>query len=705
MGATVRDQEHSTRPVSRGALSEVGGGRRFRPVPSRFPHRAQAALFIVIVCVALIGLVLLFLNRDAPRSSRWGFWGFQSLMGLLSGSTGILITRRHPHHPIGWMLLAAGFFSVLTGLSEEFAIYALYIRTDWLPLATVFAGAFNWLWVISYALMAIYIPLLFPNGRFENPRWRIVAYLGAAWMVLGAAWIVILPGSMPNNGGLENPFGLEALRGTAAAAIGPHLGVPLLGTFLMLAAGCSLVLRYRRAREITTRQQLKWLAYAALLMPFAGMIGHLPGFVPNLLVFAFAAAAPLAVAVAVLRYRLYDIDVLINRTLVYGALTALVLGVYALVVVATGAIAQAQSSSTAATAAVVVVAILFHPARARLQQGVNRLLYGERDAPLAVLSQLGKHIESALSPEDMLSALAETVAKALKLPYVAIVLGNEDPAIVAEFGRPTHYTAAFPIVYRGQTAGRLLVAPRQPGDAFNDTDRALLENIARQAGAAAHAARLTSDLRRSQQRLVTAREEERRRLRRDLHDDLGPRLASMTLTIDAAMRQLRQNPNRAEEMLRVLKAQAQTAVQEIRYLVNDLRPPALDELGLAAALRESATRYAQSGVRFSVDAPDPLPPLPAAVEVATFRIAQEAITNTVRHANARSCRVRIQPQPDHLYVVVEDDGQGLPEGLQLGVGLRSMRERVAELGGRLTLENREGGGAIVRAWLPLLEAT
>ncbi len=658
----------------------------------------------VAVGIALAGLVLLLLNRGAPKSDRWGFWGFQSVMALISTLTGMLITRRYPRHPIGWMLLASGLFAGLTGVSEEFAIYALYIRRDWLPTATLIAGMFNWFWVLSYALMAIFIPLLFPNGRFLSPRWRIVAYLGIVWVVLGAVWMTVFPGPMPNNGDITNPFGLEALRGPPVTTVDPRVGVPFLGMFLMLAAGYSLVLRYHRIRDITTRQQLKWLAYAAMLMPFGGMIGQFSGFIPNLLVLTVAAATPLAMAIAILRYRLYDIDLLINRTLVYGILTALVLGVYALVVAATGALAQARSP-TAALIAATVAALLFHPLRVRLQRGVNRLLYGERDSPLAVLSQLGQRMESASAPESMLSVLVETVAKALKLPYVGVVLGDTLPTIVAEYGKPTEDVYALPLVYQGQNAGRLLVAPRQPGDAFNEVDLTLLKTVARQAGATAHSVQLTADLQRSRQRLVAAREEERRRLRRDLHDDLGPRLASMTLTIDAAMRQLRQNPDQAEEMLEVLKAQAQTAVQEIRRLVYNLRPSALDDLGLTAALRESAARYAQGGVRITVDAPDPLPPLPAAVEVAAFRIAQEAMTNAVRHANARSCRVRIRPEADHLCVTVEDDGRGLPQGLQMGVGLRSMQERVAELGGRLTLENKKEGGAIVRAWLPMVEAT
>ena len=221
----------------------------------------------------------------------------------------------------------------------------------------------------------------------------------------------------------------------------------------------------------------------------------------------------------------------------------------------------------------------------------------------------------------------------------------------------------------------------------------------------AYAVRLTADLRRSRQRLVTAREEERRRLRRDLHDGLGPQLASMALSIDAVTRLMKSNPDAAANLLQELKNQSQDSIQEIRRLVYELRPPALDELGLAGALRESAARYGQSGVRFTIDAPDPVPPLPAAVEVAAFRIAQEAMTNVVRHAHARTCRVTLKPERDYLCVTIEDDGRGLPDNLQRGVGLRSMQERVAELEGRFTLGTSPTGGALVQARLPIVEAS
>ena len=217
---------------------------------------------------------------------------------------------------------------------------------------------------------------------------------------------------------------------------------------------------------------------------------------------------------------------------------------------------------------------------------------------------------------------------------------------------------------------------------------------------AAHAVRLTADLQRSRERLVTTREEERRRLRRDLHDGLGPRLAAQTLKIGSARFLYPRDPAAADALLSELEADMESAISDIRRLVYDLRPPALDELGLVAAIHEAATQYTTNGLRVNIDAPESLPPLPAAVEVAAYRITQEALTNVVRHAEARNCKVRLS-LGGGLELEIIDDGVGLPEDRRTGVGLTSMRERTAELGGTCVVEPFAAGGTRVLARLPL----
>lgn len=441
-----------------------------------------------------------------------------------------------------------------------------------------------------------------------------------------------------------------------------------------------------------------WWQLGAVWLPGSPLMTGL-GAVGPVLYFAF----PLCTTIAILRYRLFDIDIIINRALVYGTLTTLVIGLYVFVVGYLGAIFRTETNLGISLAATGLVAVLFQPLRDRLQRGVNRLMYGQRDEPVAVLSQLGARLEATLAPNEILPGLVDTVTQTLKLPYAAIALQVGDQLKVqAEHGQTPGLLETFPLIYQGQTIGQLRVAHRGPGEAFNPADRLLLTNIAQQAGAVAHAVQLTAALQQSRQQLVTAREEERRRLRRDLHDGLGPQLASQTLTLNAIGKLLERDPATARELLDHLQTQSQAAIEDIRRLVYALRPPALDELGLVAALREGARQYEQTGGCIEITAdPQPLPVLPAAVEVAIYRIAQEAITNVVRHTEAKQCRVGITVQDHHLNLTVADDGPGFPPEFHFGVGLNSMRERAEELGGRIRFDNQPQGGACVQIWLPL----
>jgi len=302
----------------------------------------------------------------------------------------------------------------------------------------------------------------------------------------------------------------------------------------------------------------------------------------------------------------------------------------------------------------------------------------------------------------VLPTLAETIAQTLKLPYVAIALqhasGNE-LEIAAAYGLPTSSAVRLPLTYQSERVGELLIAPRAPDEAFTPAEHRLLTDIAHQAGMAAHAVRLTADLQHSRERLVTAREEERRRLRRDLHDGLGPALAAHTLKVGSARALLARDPATAEKLLTELERDIEAALSDIRRLVYDLRPPALDELGLVGAIRESGARHHRDSLRVSVEAQAMLPALPAAVEVAAYRITQEALTNVVRHAQAHTCFIALTFNGE-LSLEIRDDGVGLAEDHHAGVGLTSMRERAAELGGTCVIEALPIGGTRILAQLP-----
>jgi len=636
---------------------------------------------------------------------------------------GALIASKRPNNPIGWICLVDGLLWMLVDLIDRYAAYGL-ARPGSLPFPLTIAVLGGWLWVPAVALLGIYLILLFPDGRLPSARWRPLGWFSGAVIVLLSATTVLAPGPVQGLGGARNPFGLEEHPWVQ------HVGIAVLPLLplCMLASALSLVLRYRRSGG-EVRQQIKWIAFAAsivslvYLITLASALVFSPGsqgtagtqpfwleLLQNVVLLSFA-GVPVAVGFAVLRYRLYDIDFIINRTLVYGALTASVAGLYVLVVGYLGALLRTGGNLLVSLLAAGLVAVLFAPLRDRLQRAVDRLMHGERDDPYAVVSRLGQRLEATLAPEDVLSTIVGTVREALKLPYVAISLrGKDAPRVAASVGKRAEKPLCLPLTYQGEPVGELLLGARAPGETFGPADRRLLEGLTRQAGVAIHAVRLTNELQRSRERLVATREEERRRIRRDLHDGLGPALSSAMLKLGAA-RRLLPFDSPADDLIVEVRNDMRATVADVRRLVYDLRPPALDQLGLVLAIRDYAEQCGnpnetggEGGLRVTVEAPEQLPPLPAAVEVAAYNIAREALTNAARHAQARTCHVRLAledaPERSELRLEIADDGVGLPAGHRVGVGLSSMRERAEELGGTCIIESPPEGGTRVLARLP-----
>jgi signal transduction histidine kinase len=547
---------------------------------------------------------------------------------------------------------------------------------------------------------------VFPDGRFVPPWVRWVALAWIAWQLAEHFF--------PN--WVSEPKLWQTWTETVV-----WLGA--LGTVIY-----SQVYRYRHTSSPKQRRQIKWVVFG-ISAAFGGFIGinmvlaasgaeapTSPGaLVAYLIGYTFVGylavlIIPVTIGIAMLRHHLFDVDLVINRTLVYGTLTASIVGLYVLVVGSLGTLLQTGETIVVPLLAAGLTAALFAPLRTRLQRGVNHLMYGDRDEPYAVLARLGQHLESTLAPDAVLPTVATTVKEALKLPHAAIELErNGRFETVAATGEPVEDPLRLALVYRGETVGRLVLGPRIGEEAFTPADRRLLDDLAPQIGVAAHTVRLTdealrlsADLQRSRERLVTAREEERRRLHRDLHDGLGPMLGSFTLKLDVAGDLLERDPAAALALLRALKAQVQGALNEIRQVVYTLRPSALDDLGLLGAIRETAAQYGARGLSISTEAPEELPPLPAAVEVAAYRIVQEALTNIVRHAHAREgvVRLKLDEGAGTLRLEISDDGRGLSSGRGRGVGIASMRERAAELGGDCVVESLSAGGTRVRASLP-----
>ena len=583
--------------------------------------------------------------------------------------------------------------------TQTFALSALVAAH---PAWGLIVDSLHFLGSASFSLFLF----IFPDGHFV-PRWtRWVALVWIAWL-LPRYWFQDWP---PSDTWLVWPNLIVWLGGLGTAVY-------------------SQAYRYRHVSNTVQRQQTKWVVFgittaltgfvtvnvavSGIALPSPTSAGELTTLmVGAALMNSALLLIPLSIGIAILRHHLFDIDILINRTLVYGALTVSVVGIYVLVVGYLSVLfrtAGGQGQLAISVLATGFVALLFQPLRYRLQRGVNRLMYGERDDPYTVLSRLGQRLEATLAPEAVLPTIVETVKESLKLPYTAITLKQDDAFVVAAAsGAPVSEALCLPLVYQNKPVGQLLLGPRAPDESFSSADLRLLDDLAREAGVAVHAVRLTTnlqrmtdDLQRSREHLVNTREEERRRMRRDLHDGLGPTLASLSQLIDTSRVLVKRDPDAAITLLGDVKNQIKLTITDIRRLVYALRPPVLDELGLVSAISEHIGRYNQpNGLQVSINAPDHLPSLPAAVEVAAYHIALEAVTNVARHANAQTCRIRLWLESG-LCLEITDDGDGMPMNKHAGVGLTSMRERAAELGGEFKIEPGKAHGTRVWARLPL----
>jgi two-component system, NarL family, sensor kinase len=619
---------------------------------------------------------------------------------------GCVLLARRPGHPMGPLLCLIGLVDALSQAPFAYARYTVVHHPGSLPYGTAALWINTWNFAAATSLIGLVLPLVFPEGRLLSPRWRPALWAALAFIPLSVAGWAFIPQTMGSLfRDLPDPYAaprldklfvaLQVLALVCAAAAG-------------VAAAASVTLRWRRA-DRAGREQLKWFL-AVLPVMAASIIATIvfPGPVSLGAGLVAGTLLPTAIGVAVLRYRLYEIEILLNRAVLYGLLTAGVAAVYlAVVAVARSLFGLEGRSLTVQVVATAVAAAALFPLRDRVQRRVDRLFYGDRGVPYEALARLGRRVEESAGSETALDSVVKTIADSLRLPYAALELRLGDvwqPA--AAYGEAPPEVVAFPLISQRETVGRLLVGTRTRGERLGPDDERLLADLARQAGPATHAVALRRALDASRAGLVTAREEERRRIRRDLHDGLGPTLAGLTLGLDTARSRSAGQPE-LQDLLGKLKAETQRAVTDVRRIVYGLRPPALDELGLAGSLREEVGRLRLEAPALTVtlDASDAdLADLPAAVEVACYRIVTEALTNVARHAHATRCSVRIRLD-DGLAAEVSDDGVGLPEGWRTGVGIASMRERVTELGGELAIEPSLPHGTRITARLPAQEQT
>jgi signal transduction histidine kinase len=602
-------------------------------------------------------------------------------LAVLPVALGVLVLRRSAQHRVGWLLVAHGLSVGLllgpwagTGTGRAARVVDQLGQGSWVLL-------FVWLVLIAYLL---------PDGRLASPRWRLVVRAGLAGVVL------FVVGAAGDRSGFE-----DAHHGSAPplrwlpAPVSDVLGVAGLLLVVVFFFGSVPAVRSRlRAADEEDRIRLLWLVWGALTVPAALLVVWANHFllgdhaaVAGAALAVVAVALPAAIGISVLRHRLFDIQVVLSRTLTYATLVVGILALYALLLLAAAALVG--SGTPGGLLAVGVVAVAVHPAYAWLHRRTERWVYGYRVEPHRALRLLADRVDSA-GDAALTGAITAVVAEALRVERVWLG-GADGPETGAD-----PQVVQTPLLHRGEQVGELVVE-LPPGRRLDHHDRALLRDLARYVAVLVRSQRQADALRGSRARLVASREEERRRLRRDLHDGVGPSLAALVLKLNA-LRSRADGPAR-DALQAEIEEEVRAAIVEIRRLVDDLRPPAIDEVGLLAATRQRAAALGGE-VAFEVVGPAVLPPLPAAVEVAAFRIASEAMTNVVRHAGATRCRIVIEVD-GAFSLTISDNGRGVGPAGTGGVGWTSMRERAAELGGTCTISSRPDGGVLVRAVLPL----
>jgi two-component system NarL family sensor kinase len=590
---------------------------------------------------------------------------------------GLLVLRWHLRHLIGWLLVAHGvLFFVLLAFDQP-ATSRAGLVVDQLAMGS---------WVLLFLCLVLAAYLL-PDGHAANRFWRWwmrIGLIGVVVFFVGAAGDRQEFADAHEGARLPVPWLPESVSGL--------LGLVGLLLVALLFFGCFFAVwrRLRHARG-DERLQLLWLVWGALTVPvtlLTGWVNYLllddgPLFPAALAL--VAVGLPVTIGIAILRHRLFDIQLVLSRTLIYLLLVVAVVAVYALLLFATDRLTG--SGTVGGLLAVGIVAVAVQPAYSFLRRRIERWVYGLRSDPRAAIRLLADRVEAA-DPNALIAAVTDAVAAALRVDRVWIESSGseQDTAMRAH------------MVHRGEHVGHLAIEI-PPERKFLQSDLDLVHDLARYAAILVRSEQLSDELRESRSRIVAGREEERRRLRQDLHDGVGPSLAAIVLKLNAAQSQT--DADERNSLIAEVRDEVRAAIAEVRRLVEGLRPPAIDEVGLLDAIRQRAASLS-GAVTFEVTGPDGLPPLPAAVEVAAFRIASEAMTNVARHSGATRCRVGVELDGT-FQLTVSDNGRGTDRTTSRGMGWTSMHERAAELGGSCTISSRSEGGLVVRAVLPLSE--
>jgi signal transduction histidine kinase len=655
--------------------------------------RLTAALTGAAVAAALAGAGAAAAYNRAGTAAFGGTLFLALAIGAIAVVGGV-ITLTVPGNRVGWLLLASAALMGVGGAFTEAGIHGIVTAPGSMPGAGYLAAIGPGLQATGMLTAVVAVPAVFPDGHLPGSRWRWLAWCTAAAVICLFLGNVVSPHTQEARlASWHNPLGLPGRYGYLADLL--SVAGVLLAVAAAAGAVAGLAARWRRGGP-RVRQQLLLLALAACppaLVLIAVIIANgVPGWVFGVVLLP----VPIAIAFAILGRGLYDLRRAAHQTLLWLVMSGTVVGIYALLVTAAVALVPDRHGWWPAAAAA-IAALLLIPLRATLQRAVTRVVYGRWHEPYEVLADLGERLEAAADVDRLLDAAVAELTTGLGLAEVS-VRGPDGTAIAGAPGTENETVTTIPLLAYAMTVGEL--AYRPPDRPLSAAEQRLVRDLARHLGGALHARLLREDLQRARERLVLAREEERRRLRRDLHDGIGPALAGLTLKTETARAMLPPGTEGTARQLHGLGEEIRRTVIDVRRLVEGLRPPALDELGLAGACAQAVERLTTAtGLTASMDTPGDLPTLPAAVEVAAYRIMVEAVTNTVRHAHARHCQASLVLTSTGLSITVIDDGTGLATSGQHGNGLAIMRERAEELGGTVTITDATPG-VKVEAHLP-----
>jgi signal transduction histidine kinase len=682
--------------------------------------RLARAWWLLTMGLLISSVVLGFLGRGEEPAD---WFSTAILIGMTAFATvGALVASRYPRNPIGWLFSAIAFGVVLLGFRETFVVYTLFVAPGSLPGTTLVAWLGSWIPLLAFTSIP-FVFLLFPDGSPPSRRWRVVGWVALASMGLVVLGNIVVPGRL---GGfnleridIANPTGIQGLRDVAenAIAVGA-LGLAIAG----VASVVALVVRFRRARG-EERQQLRWLAYVAAgaaAVPLIGLAGALAGvdlgnFVFPAFFILILIGIPVASGIAILRYRVLDLDIVIKKTVVFGALVALITAVYLAVVVVVGPKVGGERSGVASLAATIIVVLAFQPVSRLARRLADRLVYGERATPYEVLSGLSDRLGASYSTDDVLPRLVQILAAGTGATQAGVWLrdgpdlrraagwpfGSDGDATTVglvgdelpEFPDMEH---AFAVRHQGELLGALTVSV-PPSDPLTPSQEKLLQDLAAQAGLVLRNVRLVEDLRASRQRIVAAQDERAKALERNLHDGAQQQLVALAVKVRLMESVIPKDPEKAIDMAREIGADAGDALENLRDLARGIYPPLLADKGLPAALEAQVRKAA---VPTSVDGGG-VGRYPPEVEAAIYFCSLEALQNVAKYAHASRASIKLIHVNGSLTFEVTDDGDGFdPISVGYGTGLQGMADRLDALGGTLEVRSAPGEGTAVTGRVP-----